>query len=317
MDTNLGAMLRSSRKAAGFTLEQLAEAVGLSAATLSRAETGQSTLTPERVQRCAEAMGIDVAMMGAVESGASGDAGGVPASGVESAEPGSWRRYGPMEAMPALKAALACFLRLGYHGASVREIAALAGLSVPGLYHHYPSKQDLLVAIMDLTMTDIHARCVAARDEGRTPVERFRLLVECFALFHSHRRELAFLGVSEMRSLEEPHFTRIVDLRNACQHMVDVEVQAMAEEGAIETPLPADAARAVVSMLVGIANWYRIDGTLTPEEIARRYVHHASAVVQLKTGSDLGHDEHSPSGSRTGSTPRPDGADAWPVDGRT
>ena len=36
----------------------------------------------------------------------------------------------------------------------------------------------MLVALLDLTMTDLETRAAAARDEGRDPVERFALLVQ-------------------------------------------------------------------------------------------------------------------------------------------
>src|SRR5690606_25412480 len=52
---------------------------------------------------------------------------------------GSWRNYGPSTLPKPLEAALEAFAERGYDGTSIREIAARAGLSVPGLYHHYPS----------------------------------------------------------------------------------------------------------------------------------------------------------------------------------
>ena len=54
----------------------------------------------------------------------------------------------------------------------------------------------MLLSLFDLTMTDLLARSRAARDEGTDPVSRFCLLVESLALFHTHRRELGFIGAS-------------------------------------------------------------------------------------------------------------------------
>ena len=60
-----------------------------------------------------------------------------------------------------LAAALEAFAEHGYHGTTVREIASRAGLSVPGLYHHYPSKQSLLQGLSELTMSELLDRSVA------------------------------------------------------------------------------------------------------------------------------------------------------------
>jgi AcrR family transcriptional regulator len=37
---------------------------------------------------------------------------------------------------------------------------------VPGIYHHWPTKQHLLVALLDRTMEDLLERARAARAEG-------------------------------------------------------------------------------------------------------------------------------------------------------
>jgi AcrR family transcriptional regulator len=37
----------------------------------------------------------------------------------------------------------------GYRGASLRDIATKAGLTLPGLLHHFPSKQALLAAVLE------------------------------------------------------------------------------------------------------------------------------------------------------------------------
>src|SRR5215213_4061226 len=75
----------------------------------------------------------------------------------------TWRDFPRLELAPPLAGALEAFVELGYHGASVRDIAQRAGLSVPGVYHHWPTKQHLLVALLELTMDDLLDRARAAR----------------------------------------------------------------------------------------------------------------------------------------------------------
>jgi AcrR family transcriptional regulator len=48
-----------------------------------------------------------------------------------------------------LDRAMALFGESGYRGASLRELAARCGLSHPGLLHHFPSKQSLLLAVLE------------------------------------------------------------------------------------------------------------------------------------------------------------------------
>jgi AcrR family transcriptional regulator len=46
-------------------------------------------------------------------------------------------------------AAIAFFSRNGYRGASMAAIADAVDLTLPGLLHHFPSKEDLLVAVLE------------------------------------------------------------------------------------------------------------------------------------------------------------------------
>ena len=54
----------------------------------------------------------------------------------------------------------------GYEGTSTRDIAAAAGVSVAALYHHFPSKLDLLREFLHEAHDVVNGR-VARRDRGR------------------------------------------------------------------------------------------------------------------------------------------------------
>lgn len=267
MDTSLGARVRAARTMKGLSLRALAGRLGVSAATLSQIENGHTGLSVDRLQRLAETLELTVAEILELTPTAPV---AVPPALVS--PPTEWRRYGPLPFDPVLHAALDEFLAIGYHGATVRGIAARAGLSVAGLYHYYASKQRMLVSILDHTMSDLLARAEAARAEGKDAVERFSLLVENLTLYHTHRRELGFVGASEMRSFEAANRQRIAEMRVAQQRMVDFEVEEAVRQGHFRTEHPHEAARAVVTMCTALPTWWRPDGPLSPEQMAALYV---------------------------------------------
>ena len=47
-----------------------------------------------------------------------------------------------------LREAATLIAQRGYHGASMRDLGKAVGLQMASLYHHFGSKQELLVAIM-------------------------------------------------------------------------------------------------------------------------------------------------------------------------
>lgn len=237
------------------------------------------TCRPARLERVAEVLGAPPDAMLRPHPWSAGCHGrATEAVTLAGANPGvgtslpEWRRFAPLRLDAPLAAALDAFLEVGYHGATMRDIARRAGLSVPGVYHHYPSKQQMLVAILDLAMVDLLGRSRAARAEGRDAVERFALLVECLALFHTHRRELGFVGASEMRSLEAKDRTRIAAARREQQRMVDEEVTQACRDGSFTVSREQDAARAVVTMCTALPQWFDRRGSAAPEDVAAQYV---------------------------------------------
>nr|MYU47886.1 TetR family transcriptional regulator [Streptomyces sp. SID7803] len=48
-----------------------------------------------------------------------------------------------------LDQAMAMFGEAGYRGASLRVIATRCGISHPGLLHHFPTKESLLLAVLE------------------------------------------------------------------------------------------------------------------------------------------------------------------------
>ena len=47
-----------------------------------------------------------------------------------------------------IQAAHRLFLNYGYHGTSMRQIAAEAGIALGGIYNHFASKEDIFVAVL-------------------------------------------------------------------------------------------------------------------------------------------------------------------------
>lgn len=171
-----------------------------------------------------------------------------------------------------LGAAVAVMAEHGYHGTSVRDIAAQAGVSPGAIYHHFGSKQSVLVTILDRGID----RLVRMTEDalfaaGDDPAERLRAIVETHVLAHARGRRESFIGNSELRSLESVGRALIVTKRDAQQRMFDRVVADGVARGVFTTPFPVEAARVIVSACTAVATWFRTDGPLSPEEVVERY----------------------------------------------
>ncbi|MDO3648312.1 TetR family transcriptional regulator [Nocardia mangyaensis] len=205
-----------------------------------------------------------------------------PESGHEPDLPSAWREFPTLDIDPVLAAAIASFVETGYHGATMRSIAQRAGMSVPGVYHHYRDKQQLLVRALDLTMDELHHRVRTARVDAGTGRDRVIRTVEALALFHTHRRELAFIGASEMRSLEPANRRRITNSRNEIQYLLDADIDAALTEARLPTDHARAAGRAIATMCTALPQWFRLDGPASPEQIATEYADFALGLLGLR-----------------------------------
>ncbi|MEV4538677.1 TetR/AcrR family transcriptional regulator [Asanoa sp. NPDC049518] len=193
-----------------------------------------------------------------------------------------WREYGPLEFTRILDAALAAFYEHGYHGTTTRDLARRSGLSVPGVYHYYPSKQDILVDLMTVIIDELLTRSRQALSSAAPdPRSQFDALVESMLRFHMYRRTGAMVSTAELRSLEPGNRERYVAKRDEQQHMLDEVILAGVEGGDFSTSYPKDASRAIASLCVGVASWYRPDGSLPVEALLERYLTIARSIVGI------------------------------------
>jgi AcrR family transcriptional regulator len=191
-----------------------------------------------------------------------------------------WREYGALDFPRILDAALQAFAEHGYHGTTTRDLARRSGLSVPGVYHYYASKQDILFDLMTQIIDELLTRSrQALADAALEPRAQFDALVESLLRFHMYRRTGAMVSTAELRSLEPGNRERYVAKRDEQQRMLDQAVLDGVRDGVFSTPYPKDASRAIASLCVGVASWYRPDGTLSVEALLDRYLTIARSIV--------------------------------------
>ncbi|WP_460072944.1 TetR/AcrR family transcriptional regulator [Streptomyces sp. YKOK-I1] len=183
-----------------------------------------------------------------------------------------WRTFAPLDLHPILAAALEQFREHGYHGTTVRDVARRAEVSLPMIYYRFDNKQGLLVALLESAMSEVlqRARLADAEAEGRV-LERFANVVECIVLHMTHRASTAGLD-SELRYLEPANRKKYAALRKELEELLLQIVEEGVTQGLFEVDRAPDTSRALLGMCQAVTGWYHVEGPLTPEEIADRYV---------------------------------------------
>ena len=181
-----------------------------------------------------------------------------------------------------LRAAIRCMVERGYYGTSIRDIAREAGMTSAALYHHFASKQAILVEIMRQALDEAYAATTAASaaSEAANWRERLEAMTHAWVLFHCVQRDAAMLGASEIRSLDEQHRSSVIELRDRQELAFRSVVEGGVSAGEFEVSDPAMAARAILTSGTAVATWFDPHGRNTAEEVARTYKGFAGSIAR-------------------------------------
>lgn len=173
--------------------------------------------------------------------------------------------------------AIALFGDVGYRAASLREIATRSGISHPGLLHHFPTKEALLLAVL------------AHRDEvdgelftGSTGTDALRHLVDLVRLNTGRRAVVELFTVlsAEATTPDHPAHRFFVDRYRRTVAGVERAYVLAEKAGALRPEIdPSDAARHLVALMDGLQIQWLLENCKTDMTPAV----HAHIQSQLRT----------------------------------
>jgi AcrR family transcriptional regulator len=161
------------------------------------------------------------------------------------------------------------FARKGYDGTSTRELAEALGVTKGTFYHHFPSKEDLLMQICDESLTRISAAALEAMESAAGSLGRLESLVRQHVLTMLADQALHKTMLIELRSLSVPNYDRVVALRDAYSDVIRNAIGACQIEGTLDSSVDA---HLLSLLLLNLLNWtifwYQPTGEHSPEQIA-------------------------------------------------
>jgi len=172
-----------------------------------------------------------------------------------------------------LRTAARLFQQRGYDATSMNDVAAALKLSKGGLYHHFESKDEILFNLMDHAMAVTQQRVIDPVRSVADPEERLRKLIrlQIELVLSSRDREITVM-LHENHPLPPSLRRRINSRKKDYVHFVEnliAEVQRVKQSrGGVN---PRAAAFALLGMINWLYQWYKPEGSLKAEELARQY----------------------------------------------
>lgn len=163
------------------------------------------------------------------------------------------------------------FSTVGYAGASMRQIAAAVGIKPASLYNHYPSKEEILWEIVQAALKEILRGQKEAFSAHAVTVDRLCAFVRVHAAFHARESQLARVVNNNLSGLVPRHYRKAVADRARYEHGLRDLLAAGVQEGIFDVPDTKITSYAILEMGMGISIWFRPDGPLSVDEVARRH----------------------------------------------
>ncbi|HEX5945361.1 MAG TPA: TetR/AcrR family transcriptional regulator [Acidimicrobiales bacterium] len=172
-----------------------------------------------------------------------------------------------------LRAAVEVMGEDGYEGASIRDMAARAGVSVAALYYHFPSKLDLLHEFLDESYDVVLARVERRLDElvDPTAVRRLDEVVATLiasVLHDEFARLAANVAWREYDRLPPVRYRTVAAKRARLLDVVESVVVAGVDAGDFAVDEPREAARAIITLATTLVEPFDEIGRPLPEVIA-------------------------------------------------
>lgn len=164
--------------------------------------------------------------------------------------------------------AAALFAKEGYPSAKMQDVAKACGATKSMLYHYYPTKDDLLFAMLTEHLTRVIQGVEEAIASPGTPRERLLALVEVYTQKSAQSRRRHMVAMQDVKYLPKPKQAPLIEQQRVLTNLVADLLRSL------NPNLPEETYKPYTMMLIGMLNWtdmwYRTGGTMKPQELCDR-----------------------------------------------
>jgi AcrR family transcriptional regulator len=169
-----------------------------------------------------------------------------------------------------LKSAAAAFRRLGYHGATVEQIAAALHMKKGNLYYYFKNKEEILFACHQYSLDRLMELLDTIERSSATPDEKLRQLIVAFV--HTILDELhGTARFLDLEALSPAHLKAVIVRRDRFDRAMRQIVEQGIESGLFASSDAKLLSFAILGAVNWIPRWFSPAGPSTSQQIADRF----------------------------------------------
>lgn len=172
------------------------------------------------------------------------------------------------KAQAIMDSAAAIFAKEGYPAAKMQDLAKACGATKSMLYHYYPTKDDLLFAMLQEHLQRLINALEEALASGATAPERLQMMVEAYTQKSNQSRRRHMVAMNDVKFLPKAKQTPLINMQ---RQLTELVTRLLRE---LNPNLTEELYKPYTMMMLGMLNWtdfwYKPSGTVKPQELCDR-----------------------------------------------
>ncbi|VAV91846.1 hypothetical protein MNBD_ALPHA04-2077 [hydrothermal vent metagenome] len=160
------------------------------------------------------------------------------------------------------------FYLRGFQATTVDAIAEELGVTKPFIYYHFENKRDILLHLLERTMSKSHSVFEAVDVENGPPEVILKGLVRQFALVVIETRVSTAMFWRDEKDLPVNNKSHIRKMKRDIDNSLAKVIERGIKSGVFHVTDTKMVSICIAGMITWIYTWYQSDGRCSPEEVA-------------------------------------------------
>ncbi|KPF94904.1 hypothetical protein IP86_20815 [Rhodopseudomonas sp. AAP120] len=167
-----------------------------------------------------------------------------------------------------LDSAATLFAKVGYPSAKLQDVAKLCGATKSMLYHYFPTKDDLLLALLIDHLERLLADIDQALSESQSPEDQLQRFIDVFVTKSAQSRQRHVSAMNDAKFLPAEKRAQVLKLERKVRRTLSGLLRA------VNPGMPDEVYAPYAMLLIGMLNWtdlwFRPGGKMKPRELCDR-----------------------------------------------
>ena len=162
------------------------------------------------------------------------------------------------------------FWQKGYHGTSMKDIAAACDCKAANIYNYFKGKEDILFEVIkDITERAVNSVSHLEDDETTSPVDQLKSFIDNhLGVLVQMKKSSVLISDTGLQNLTRDHRRIIVDLRDTYDRIMTKIIRQGIESGDFEVKDEKVTVYLISSVIIRSTIWFSSKGRLSAEEVS-------------------------------------------------